>query len=139
MHRWTIVSALLLAVSVSAACGDDNDDVTPAPTPPPQVTETFQGTLTPASARIHDFRVDNPGSVSATLTEITPSDTVVGLDLGTWTGTTCQITVARRSATQGDGVGGTATTVATLCVRIYDIGDPALGAAVPYTLTVTHF
>lgn len=140
ISRSTAAFALLFAsLLASAGCGDDDNNNPIDPTPPTQVTETVNGTLTPFSARVHQFQTQAPGTVSATLTEITPSDTVVGLDLGTWTGTACQVNVARPSTTTGGAVIGTATTVATLCVRIYDVSDTGLPATVPYTITVTHF
>ena len=139
MHRSIIASVLLLgAVLASAGCGDDDTPPT-TPTPPPQVSITFDGTLTPFSARIHDFPIQNPGTVDATLTTLTPADAVVGIDLGTWNGVSCQITVARASASQGDAVAATATTVARLCVRLWDPSETGLAAPVPYTITVRHF
>jgi hypothetical protein len=138
MSRVTTISVLLLAVVTSAGCGDDDTPPT-TPTPPTEITETFEGSLTPFSARIHNFAVGNSGQVSATLTAITPADTTVGLDLGTWSGTFCQVSVARPETKQGDSVPGTATTVAQLCVRIYDVSPNGLPADVPYTITVTHF
>ena len=58
---------------------------------------------------------------------------------GTWTGVFCQVTIARPSTIQGGFVTGTATTAGSLCVRIYDVSDTGLPAAVNYKLSVTHF
>ena len=139
MPRSTSAFALLFAALLtSAGCGDD-EDPTPIGPSPTQVSEVFTGTLTPFSARVHTFPVQAPGTVTATLTEITPPETVVGLDLGTWTGTACQVNVSRPNTPQTGAVIGTATTVAALCFRIYDITDAGLPAPVPYTVTVTHF
>ena len=140
MPRSTAAFALLFAVLLtSAGCGDDDNNNPITPTPPTQITEVIDGTLTPFSVRVHQFQVQAPGTVSATLTEITPPETVVGLDLGTWTGSACQVTVSRPNNPQGGAVIGTATTVATLCVRIYDVSDAGLPATVPYKITVSHF
>ena len=46
----------------------------------------------------------------------------VGLSLGTWTGSACQVVIANDNALQGAIVTGTVTSAASLCVRIYDIG-----------------
>ena len=63
-----------------------------APTAP-TVTETFTGTLTVNGATTHPFPIDAivGGTVTATLKTIAPDgDSVVGLSLGTWNGSTCQ-------------------------------------------------
>ena len=130
--------ALLAAALLTGGCGDD-DIPTTNPTPPTQLTDTFEDTLTPFSARVHVFVVQAPGTVNVTLTAITPEDTVVGLDLGTWNGVSCQITIARPATSQGGALAGTATTVAQLCVRVYDVNPMGLPAATPYVVTVNHF
>jgi hypothetical protein len=142
MYRSTTLIALLATTVLTAGCGDDPPPLV-APTPPVSISEEFTGTLTPFSARIHAFVAVTAGQVSATLTEIDQPDpnaaTVVGLDLGTWTGVFCQVTIARPSTIQGGVVNGTATTAGSLCVRIYDVSDTGLPAAVNYKLSVTHF
>jgi hypothetical protein len=139
MLRLPTAAVLAAALLPLAACGSDNSTPTSPTTPAVQVTETLEGDLPPSSGRVHTFAVQSAGTVSATLTEITPSDTVVGLDLGTWTGVSCQINVARPSTAQGQAVAGTATTVATLCIRIYDVSDTGLPASVHYKIDVSHF
>jgi hypothetical protein len=138
IHRSTIPMLLLAAVMLTSGCGDD-DPVTPNPTPLIPVNEAFEGTLTPFSARNHPFDVQNPGTVTVTLTSITPDTTIVGLDLGTWTGTFCQINVSRPSAGMGATILGTATAAGALCVRIYDVEPDGLPASVTYVINVSHF
>jgi hypothetical protein len=142
MRRPTTLRAVLLVTAILAAgCGDD-DPLPTEPTPPQQVTETIEGTLTPFSARNHGFQVLNPGIVTATLTAIeqpNPEPTTVGLDIGTMIGNTCQVVVSNNRVTQALAVTATATAAGTLCVRIYDTYDAGLPSPVQYTITVVHF
>ncbi len=144
--RTTGASLLLAALLCPAGC-DDNNTTIVAPTPPTNVVDQFSGTLTPFSARIHGFGVMNPGSVSAILTDLAEPDpdpdpdaaTVVGVDIGTLIGSTCQVVVSRVDVTKTQSVTGTATTAGALCVRIYDVSASGLPMPLTYTLTLSHF
>lgn len=138
-------SLLLAALLCQPGCEDDTTII--APTPPTNVVDTFSGTLTPYSARIHGFGVMNPGSVSAILTELSEPDpdpdpdalTVVGVDIGTLIGSTCQVVVSRVDVTKNQSVTGAATSAGALCVRIYDVSAAGLSMPVNYTLTLSHY
>lgn len=146
LNRTSLFVAALTGVLCTPAC-DDNNTTVIAPTPPPSITETISGNLTPFSARIHFFQVQNPGPVTASLTALAEPDpdpdpdnlTRVGLDIGTGVGTACQVVVSRTDVFQTQGVAGSATAAGTLCVRIYDVGDTGLPAKVDYTITITHY
>jgi hypothetical protein len=144
-----VLASLLVATALTAACGDDTPTTpeTPAPT---AVTETF-GTvdeglsLTPNSARTHNFTVQQTGQVAATLTALTgaglpedPLEQTVGLSLGTWNGQTCQIIIANDKIRVGQSVLGTANGTGSFCVRIYDVGQLGTSSAT-YAISVTHF
>ena len=139
MRRVTLACTLLLSLLV-AGCGDD-DDLPETPTAPtiPTVTDTFTGTLTRNGATSHPFLITSivGGSVTATLKAVTPNaETVVGMTLGTWNGSACQAVISNDRATVPTTILGLATSTATLCVRIYDIGtveDPQ-----DYELEVVH-
>jgi hypothetical protein len=142
MQRLMTLFVLLCATALAVpGCGDD--PIPTAPTPPPNLFEPITGTLTPFSVRIHPFTVYNAGTVTATLNTLTPNDplhpTLVGLDLGTFTGSACQVTVSDTQIFASLGISGTATTPATLCVRIYDVSPSGLAEPVTYTITVGHF
>ena len=143
MHRSTTLMTLLLTAMLAAACGDDVDLPPVAPTPIDPTSEIFEATLTPLGAKFYVFSTQNAGVVIATLTEIQQLDpelpTVVGMDLGTWTGVFCQVTVARPITTQGTVVTATATGAGNLCVRVYDVLDAGLPASVTFKVTVSHF
>lgn len=125
---------LLLAL---AACGDD-DPMTPTePTPPPTFTETFTGTVNRNGAVTHTFATQASGTVTATLTTLAPeSALIVGLSLGTWNGTACQLVITKDDATQGSVLTGGVSTLGSLCVRIYDVGN--IVDPIAYEITVVH-
>ncbi len=137
------IPALLLVVILAtavAAC-DDETPITPnLPTNPGQpltFTETFNGAINMNGAATSNFTATTGGSVTATLTTVSPDATIaVGLSLGTWTGSACQVVIANDNALQGAIVTGTVTSAASLCVRIYDIGK--VTAPVNYTITVVR-
>lgn len=130
------LALLVLATLGLAACDNTpNDTVTPT-TPTTTVTETFTGTINPNGAATHSFIVSAGGTVTATLTTITPEDSVAGLSLGTWNGVICQIVLANDNAVLGNVVPGTVSSLGTLCVRINDTGK--LTGATDYTITVVH-
>jgi hypothetical protein len=140
MHHTTTRCAVALTVALfTAGCGDDPPPLT-TPDPPASITVEFSGTLTPASARLHLFNAQTPGTISVNVTSLDPNTTVVGLSLGTSTGgTVCQTAVSIENAIQGTTLNGVARAAGTLCARIYDPTDDGFPAPVPYTIRVTHF
>ncbi len=97
----------------------------------------LQGRLTVNGAATHSFATGS-GQISVTVTELVPdSAAVIGVSLGTWNGTACQIVLANDNATQGAGILGTASGPGSFCVRVYDVGR--LTGPTEYTLTVVHF
>jgi hypothetical protein len=128
-------SAVALAI-VAAACGSDTV-TTPTPTTPVTVTDTFAGTLTPNGAASYSFTTASSGTVTATLSSLTPDSTLlVGLALGTWNGNNCQVILSKDQAAQFSYVQGAASGAGPLCVRIYDVGNVA--APVTYEIQVNH-
>jgi hypothetical protein len=140
--RRSISTLLLLATLATGAagCNDDTPETptTPTnPTTPLTFTETFTGTLNTNGAASSPFTAKTGGTVTATLTTVAPDATVaVGIFLGTWTGSACQVVVANDNALQGAIVSGTVTSAASLCVRIYDVGK--VTAPLNYTITVVR-
>jgi len=131
--------ALVLVVMLAGVvgCGDDTPTTPTDPTPRPTVTETFTGVLTVNGGVTHSFNTGS-GTISATLTTLSPdSAAVIGVSLGTWNGTSCQIVLANDNATQAATVVGSATTTGAFCARVYDVGR--LSAPTEYTVTVVHF
>src|SRR3954471_15199010 len=116
-QRLILVPVLALG-AIAAGCSDNNTS-TVTPTPPVQLSETFTGSVSVNGAFTHPFQVTRAGSVTAQITALSPDDTVrVGIALGTWNGSACQLIIANDAATLSTAVNGTATAPGTLCVRM---------------------
>lgn len=63
--------------------------------------------------------------------------TVIGLALGTWSGTTCTVVLANDITPRGGVVTGVVQGAGTLCARVYDVGR--LEGTAVFTIEVTHF
>lgn len=126
------------AMGVTTACSN-NVPTTPTAPAPQTFTEVFNGTLTPNGASSHSFIAQGSGTVSVSLTTVAPDSTLpIGIALGTWTGTACQIVIANDRALQGTVLNGAVGSAGSLCVRAYDIGTVAADAPVTYEFTVVH-
>jgi hypothetical protein len=136
MSRLKILTLVAMAVWTAACSG--STATTPTTTTPSTVTDTYSGTLSQNGAANFSFTTAQSGNVQTTLIQVVPDSTlVVGLSLGTWNGTSCQVVLANDKATRGSSIVGTASAAGTLCVRIYDVGnviDP-----ITFQLQVTHF
>jgi hypothetical protein len=62
---------------------------------------------------------------------------VIGIALGTWSGTTCSIVLANDIAAVGSVVTGAVQGQGSLCARVYDVGQ--ISTAATFSLNVTHF
>jgi hypothetical protein len=128
---------VLLLAALAAGCSDDNTS-TVTPTPPVQVSETFAGTITLNGAFSHTFTVARAGQVTAQVTALAPDATVtIGVALGTWNGTACQLIITNDAAQLSAVTIGTATGPGTLCVRVSDVGQ--LSAPSDYEVRVDHY
>jgi hypothetical protein len=133
----TLLLAAAIALS-AAACDDNTDTTTTTPTSTTTTTETFTGTIQKNGATTHQFSSTSRGSVTATLTSLAPDNTVkIGVSLGTWNGTSCQIILANDQTTVGSGLVGTVSGVGNLCLRIYDAAGN-LSVPTTYSIDVVH-
>jgi hypothetical protein len=131
------ILALLPVAMFAAACGDDQPTTPTGPTQPTVFTETFSGTLTRNGAATHTFATQASGTVTATLTALSAEEgTRVGLALGTFNGSACQLVITKDDAVVPTMVTGAVSAVGNLCVRIYDVG--ALVGPVDYEIQVAH-
>jgi len=129
------ITALLLVVS---ACGGDDGGDTPTAPPPTEVTEAFQGVIALNGAFTHPFTLTGATQITAQLLSLSPDSTLtVGLALGTWNGSICQIVLANDQTKQGDVVVGATNTAGDFCVRIYDASG-TLVQAQAYLIHVFH-
>jgi len=137
--RRTLSGILMLAAIISAGCDNTVENATPPTTPAPTVTETFTGNININGAGTHTFTATAAGTITATLTGVTPVNTVtVGFSLGTFNAlsSSCQAVIARDDSVQGTVLTGNASAAGLLCVRIFDVGK--LTEPIGYTLTVTR-
>src|SRR5436190_19463409 len=144
MLRRMACGTLLCAIAALAgACSDKITAPTERPTP---ITETFTGTLNPASTTVHPFVTLTGGPVVATLTVVGPDATkTVGFSLGTFNPTLniCTVVFDNPAALQGAAFNAAASTTGFYCARIYDNGTVIAaedGTVTPfnYTITVAH-
>jgi hypothetical protein len=136
MHVRLRTVLLTLPLLAMAAC-DNGLTTTSTPTSTTTTTETFTGTLTKNSGVTHQFAATSRGVVTATLTKIDPdSAQTIGVSLGTWNGTSCQVIIANDSATVGAQLVGQVSGVGNLCLRVYDVGK--LTTSEDYSVDVAH-
>jgi hypothetical protein len=136
MFRGIARGIVLAALAALAACSDTTTPVAPAPN---IITETYSGTLIPASAGVFSFTTLTGGSVIATLTTLGPDSTkTVGLSLGTFVTATkvCTVLMDNPAATQAFAFNATTSSIGTYCVRIYDNGSTTTDN-IPYTYTIS--
>jgi hypothetical protein len=138
--RSVFVLAVVLATFAMSACGDEDAPETPTgPTTPATVTSTFTGTITRNGAATHFFNASTTGTVTATLTSLSPNpEIVVGFALGTSSsgGTVCNVVLVRDNAVQSTVIFGNVNASGELCVRIYDVGN--VTDPIDYSISVVH-
>jgi hypothetical protein len=140
MHRSRLLFRLVpLAALLIAAAGCSSNDTSTAPAPVvPTLAETFTGTLTPRGAISYSFTVTGVGSITATLTSLLPdSARPVGLSLGTWNGSICQVVLSNDNTIQGQEVVGQSSGTGSFCVRVYDAGGTVTQPQ-SYVVDVAH-
>jgi hypothetical protein len=136
---------LIALAAIAAACGDNNNALTPTgpSTPPTVLTETFSGTLLKNAAYTHPFVVTDSGDVSVFLLQSVdpahPDNNAIpiGLSLGTWNGISCAVVIASDNISPGASLTGRATAAGNLCVRVYDVGF--VPGAANYELLIDHY
>ena len=138
--RGTMAAMVAVASLMAGACGSDVTTPTVPTTPitPVTTTETFSGGLKVNGAATHVFLVTSAGTVTVQLTAIDPAGSpAIGLSLGTWNGTACQVVIANDGAALNAIVTGNVTSATSLCARVYDAGGK-LTDPLTYTITVVH-
>jgi hypothetical protein len=138
VKEWTIRVTLVAILAVGVAACDDDTPTTPN-NPRDPVTETFTGEVTQSGVKIHTFSTAGSGTVTVTLKQVAPdSALVVGLSLGNWGGSSCQVVFDNAAATQGFAMPpATMSGIGDLCVRVYDVGNIGTTPA-SYTVEVVH-
>jgi hypothetical protein len=124
---------------LGAGCGAAATTPT-TPTPvATTTTETFTGTLSANNGHTYPF-VSGVGTIRLTLTSVVPDANVaLGISIGTWSGTSCTVGTGlfNDTATQGTTITGQASSIASLCARVYD-GAGQVVAPATYVISVVH-
>lgn len=131
---------LLCAALLASACNSNNPFLAqPTATgPATQITDNFPGTLTVNGGVTFPFSVQQTGTITATLTALSPDSSVtVGLLMGTWNGTSCAVSIVNDAATVNATVTGNATGTGNFCVRVYDVGK--LSAPTDFNVSIVHY
>jgi hypothetical protein len=136
MRLLATFSCFALALAV-AGCSEDTLPDTPTEPTPVLVTESFSGSLNVNGLRTHSFTVTRAGTVSTQVKALSDAAATIGLSLGTWNGTACQIVIANPAAVLNTTVTGTAQATGQFCVLLNDVGQ--LTAPVDYTVDVSYY
>lgn len=138
-RSFAALACVLTAALLAGGC-DNGPDTAPSPTPGNPVTETFSGTMRLNGSATHTFATAAAGAVTATMTSVDPSGSVLGFQLGTFNTVTCSAVLSNDLATTASVLSGNTQSAASLCVRVHDPnGAIAADATVNYTITVSHF
>jgi hypothetical protein len=130
-------AAVLLTLAVSnSVCGLPPGSA--SPTTASGTTETFSGALGQQDTKLHTFTVSKAGTVSITLTSLSPATVAVGLGIGTPNGmTSCTLISTNPAAMAGTAPQITVTeNPGNYCVDIYDVGN--LTGASTFSITIVH-
>ena len=129
--------AVTFAVLAMVGCGDDEPTTPTAPTSPTIYTEVFTGNVTRNGAATHPFATQASGTVTVSLTAFSaPEGTKIGLALGTFNGSACQLVITKDDAQLATTVTGAVSALGNLCARIYDVGG--LTEPADYEIQVSH-
>ena len=129
-------AALLALALMGAACDNGELDTVPSPVEP--VTETFTGTVTLNGAVTHGFDASRAGTITATITEISPTGAFIGFQMGTWTGVVCTAVLSNEAGTLSSVLNATTQSSASLCVKLHDPNGILTDNPVTYKVTVVH-
>ena len=136
MFKRSILAALiLLSVSGAVACGSSST----TPTATLTTSLSYVSRIQEKGSAWRSFQVPYAGSVTVQLTSVSQTDAVMGLGLGTLSGTNCVVT--QQTQTAASAAASTPQITATLpvgsfCVKVSDIGN--LTSFVDFTILITY-
>jgi len=136
--RRSVLPIFLASVLLTAACSTPSTPTIPT-NPGNPTTETFSATINVNGAMTHPFTVGFAGTVTATLTSVSPDSTIpIGMSIGTWDGTTCSLGsgLFQDKAVQGSVITAAISAPGALCLRMYDSGS--LTGPTTYSVDVVH-
>lgn len=135
----TTKAGFLGALVIAAFAAGCSQDATAPSTATSPVTETLAGALAVRGTTTHTFSIAQGGTISLTLTSVSPPATaVIGLGIGVpnATGAGCNLTRVVNT-----GAGSSPQLTATVetgiyCVSVYDVGN--LADVGSFALTIVH-
>jgi hypothetical protein len=136
-----LIASISLAVIGSACGGSPTTPTTAAVTvASPTVTDEFDDTVPVGGSTFYSFSIAQYGTVNLTLTSVqgtgVPSTVMLGLGIGTPSGTTCTtsttVNSAAGSTTQVTGAYGPGV----FCAKVSDVGN--LFGPATFTLAIAH-
>jgi ABC-type transport system substrate-binding protein len=132
----SIASVLALT---TGGCAATAASPTTAPTAA-TTTDTFSGSVGQLGSDGHQFSVSVNGTVTVTLTALTPLTTMaLGVGVGTWDGTACGVAISKNDNARTGVAALNGTAVAgNYCVLVYDSGNISDGLSESYTVQVAH-
>lgn len=142
MYRSSVSAVALLTLALTGAACSSNAPTTPTTPTPEAINEPdWTGTLTVNGAAVLPFVATDIGTVTAILADLQPNNEDasldIGLDLGTWSGTSCTIKISNPKVGVGGGAVGFANGAGELCARVYDSGY--LTGPVTFKVTISHY
>jgi hypothetical protein len=138
MRRSIVVLGCVMSALLAVGC-DNGPDLDPGPIPTPTV-ETFTGSVNLNGGVTHSFDAGGAGTVTATITALQPSTSILGFQIGTWNAAAnvCTIVLSNDVATLQSAHTAFTQSTASLCARLHDPNGLLTSGAVSYTLTVSH-
>lgn len=128
------------ALAGAAACGSGASTTAPSATSPASVTDSFSGSVAQLGSENHVFAVGATGTVTVTLSSVSPLATLaLGVAVTSSDGTNCLTQISQNDNARNGVIAltGTAQT-GNYCVRVYDSGNVQPSTSVAYTVQVMH-
>jgi hypothetical protein len=135
-----VLIAAAAALAGTAACGSTASTTAPSASAPASTSDSFTGTVAQLGSENHVFAVGANGTVTITLTSVSPLATLaLGVAVTASDGTNClaQISQNDNARTGAAALTGTAQS-GNYCVRVYDSGNVQPASTVAYTVQVVH-
>jgi hypothetical protein len=137
-RRLLFAGLLILSASSAIACGSSST----SPSADATMTISYVSRIQEHGSAWRSFTVGTAGAVTVQLTAVSQSGAVMGLGLGTVSGTTCvlsqSVQTAASSTASSPQISATLP-VGTYCVKLSDIGnlttivDFSIAINIPYT------
>jgi hypothetical protein len=134
MSRPTAILGAASLLTLVSACGSGT--TTPTSVSPPEVTDTFSGTLAAGGSAFDTFTIAATGPITVTVVSLSPQTTItMGVGIGTPSAGSCVVAQSQENVKVGVPLQGTFDP-GSYCVLLYDLGN--ISGSDAYTITVQH-